>query len=49
MLPFTMDATLGTPFDVDDYIFIPGIRDIVEKGEESAPTQVLTSSGVKPI
>ena len=49
MLPFTLDD--GTRFDYSagDYIFIPGIRAAVEKGQESVEGRVVTAYGVADI
>ena len=49
MLPFTIDA--DTPFDYvpDDYIYIPGIRRAVERGDEKIEARVLHGTEVTPI
>ena len=49
MLPFTIDG--DTPFDYDpeDYIYIPGVRAAVERGDESVNARVLHKGEVTPI
>ncbi|HWJ02268.1 MAG TPA: hydratase [Verrucomicrobiae bacterium] len=50
LLPFTMEKSLEVPFSVDDYIFIPGIRQRLMNGEDVIPAQVLSPApGSKPI
>lgn len=47
MLPFTLDSSSGVSFSVDDYIFIPNIREKVINGEETIPAQLIGSQGVR--
>ena len=49
MLPFTIDT--DTPFDYapDDFIYIPGIRRAVERGDEEIAARVLHGTEVTPI
>ena len=49
MLPFTIEA--DTPFDYDpeDFIYIPGVRAAVERGDESVQALVLHDGAVTPI
>ncbi|KLU63066.1 2,3-dimethylmalate dehydratase large subunit [Peptococcaceae bacterium CEB3] len=49
MLPFTVDSAVGLTLKVDDFIFIPDIRDRVSRGEEVIPAELISSTGVKPI
>jgi aconitate hydratase len=49
MLPFTFDGSEGVPFEVDDYLFIPGIRQSVLNEEEIIPAQLITTDGMKPV
>ena len=49
MLPFTIDA--DTPFDYapDDFIYIPGVRRAVERGDEEIAARALHGTEVTPI
>ena len=49
MLPFSVDK--DTPFDYapDDWVYVPGIRAAVERGDESVDAKVLHDGAVTPI
>ncbi len=49
MLPFTIDNAQETAFNVNDYIFIPGIRKAVESGEDSVQAIVIGPEGKRTI
>lgn len=47
LLPFTINNTAETPFAVGDLIFIPDIREKLEKGEELMEAQIIGDQGVR--
>ncbi len=47
MLPLTTDADFD--YAVGDYVFLPGVRGVVERGEESVPALIITDGGAKEI
>ncbi|AGA68432.1 aconitase A [Desulfitobacterium dichloroeliminans LMG P-21439] len=47
MLPFTWDYDADITFQVDDYIFIPGIRQSILNEDEFITGQLVTAAGVK--
>ena len=49
MLPFTIDADTPFDYDPDDFIYIPGIRAAVERGDESVIALVLHRGSAAPI
>ncbi len=49
LLPFTMNNTGETPFAVGDLIFIPDIREKLEKGEEVLEAKIIGEQGVRNI
>lgn len=49
MLPLTLDKDASFDYEVQDYIYIPGIRSAVENGIESIGAKVVTRSGVRDI
>lgn len=49
MLPFTLDADSKISFNVDDFIFIPGIQQRILNEEERIPAQLITPDGMKEI
>lgn len=46
MLPFTLGNALDVPLSTEDYIFVPGIRQSILKGEETITAQVISPKGV---
>ena len=49
MLPFTIDKETSFDYEIGDYIFVPNIRDAVEKGIEDIPAKILTKHGTADI
>ena len=49
MLPFTVDSTQEFNYEEGSYIFIPGIREKVEKAVEEIDAQIICKDGVKPL
>lgn len=49
MIPFTVDQSEEFNYEVGDYIFIPGIKEIIQSGKEEADAQVISKNGVKSI
>ena len=47
ILPFTTDEEFN--YDVNDYVFVPDIREKILKGEEVFPAKVITKDSVKDI
>lgn len=49
ILPFVIDS--GAPFDYEpgDWIYVPGVRSVVENGGDSAEAVVLTKHGTAPL
>ncbi len=45
ILPFTLDAGTDFPYENGDCVFVPGIRQAIERGEEDIPAKVLTADG----
>ncbi len=45
MLPFTLDADAAFPYEDGDYVFVPGVREKIEKGEEVFPAKVIGKDG----
>jgi aconitate hydratase len=49
MLPLTISDSAAVNFEVDDYIYLPGIRQAVANGAEDVKAYVLSSEGQKEI
>ena len=49
ILPFTIAQDTSFDYDVDDFIFVPGIREAIEKGIEEIPAKVIAKDGVHDI
>ena len=49
ILPFTLDENAAFPYEVGDYVFVPGIRDAIQNGIETIPAKVITKNGVDDI
>ena len=49
LLPFTMKNTSDHPFEIGDLIFIPDIREKLEKGEEVMEAQIIGEQGVRKV
>ena len=49
MLPFTIDADTPFDYDPDNYVYVPGIRAAVERGDETVEAKVLHAGAVTPI
>jgi aconitate hydratase len=49
MLPFTIKEGTQSNFQVNDYLFIPGIRQAVTAGAETIPAFIVSDKGKKPI
>ncbi len=49
LLPFTMKNTADHPFEIGDLIFIPDIREKLEKGEEVMEAQIIGEQGVRKL
>lgn len=49
LLPFTMNKTDEIPFAVGDLIFIPDIREKLEKGEEVLEAKIIGAQGVRSL
>ena len=48
-MPFTIAQDTSFDYDVDDFIFVPGIREAIEKGIEEIPAKVIAKDGVHDI
>ena len=49
IIPFTLMPDTEFEYDVDDYVFIPGIRDAIANGIEEIPAKVIAKDGVHDI
>ncbi len=49
MLPFTVDPSQEFNYEEGSYIFIPGVREKVEKAIEEIDAQVIGKDGIKPL
>ena len=49
IIPFTLMPDTEFEYDVDDYVFIPGIRDAIANGIEEIPAKVIAKNGVHDI
>jgi aconitate hydratase len=49
IIPFTVDADLQQVFSVDDYIYIPEIRQAIQDGAEDIQAFVINARGKSPI
>ena len=49
ILPFTLDKDTPFPYEVGDYVFVPGIRSAIQNGVETIPAKVIAGDGVKDI
>lgn len=49
LLPFTAEKTTEPPFAVGELIFIPDIREKLEKGEEVIPALIIGEDNARPI
>ncbi|MBQ7597040.1 MAG: hydratase [Clostridia bacterium] len=49
ILPFTLDENTPFPYEVDDYVFVPGIREAIKNGVETIPAKVIAKDGVHEI
>ena len=49
IIPFTLMPDTEFAYDVDDYVFIPGIRDAIANGIEEIPAKVIAKDGVHDI
>jgi aconitate hydratase len=49
MLPFTVQGDSNISFEVDDYIFIPSIRQSILDMEDIIQAQVFSTEGIKEI
>ncbi|MDI7260632.1 MAG: hydratase [Thermodesulfobacteriota bacterium] len=49
MLPFTIESKARGILEPDDYIYIPGIREAVEKGKTQIQSQVIKPQGQTPL
>jgi aconitate hydratase len=47
MIPFTMDDSQNVEFNVDDYIFVEGIKKAIEQNQEEIKAKLITKDGVK--
>ena len=45
MLPFVIDGDTAFDYAPGDLIYVPGVREKVEKGESSFPARIVTASG----
>lgn len=45
ILPFTMDEGTPFPYEKGDMVYVPGIREAVEKGIETIPAKVIRKQG----
>ncbi len=45
ILPFTMDKEAEFPYEPGDMVFVPGVREAVEKGIEKLPSKVIRKDG----
>ena len=49
ILPFTLEKDTPFPYEVGDYVFVPGIRSAIQNGTETIPAKVITKDGVKDL
>ena len=49
ILPFTLDENAPFPYEVGDYVFVPGIRSAIKNGTETIPAKVIAKDGVHDI
>lgn len=49
MLPFTIESEAEGMFEIDDYVFIPGIREAVKNGETQIQSYVVKPRGQVPL
>jgi len=45
IMPFTLDADAKFEYEQGDYVFVPGIREKIEKGIEEFPAKVVSKDG----
>ena len=45
ILPFTLDPSEAFPYEVGDFVFVPGVRAKIAKGEETFPAKVIRANG----
>ncbi len=45
ILPFTLDPDTEFPYEPGDMVFVPGVREAVEKGIETLPAKVIRQNG----
>jgi len=49
MLPFTLDDAIPFDYAPGGWVFLPGIRDAVRRGDEAIPAMVISPQGVEEI
>ncbi|MBQ3552252.1 MAG: hydratase [Clostridia bacterium] len=49
ILPFTLAEDAEFPYEVDDFVFVPGIRSAIANGVEEIPAKVIAKDGVHDI
>ena len=49
ILPFTMKEGEAFPYAEGDFVFVPGVRGLMEKGVETFPAKVIAQDGVHDI
>jgi aconitate hydratase len=49
MLPFTLDAEERADFELGDYVFVPGIKQALERGDEAISATLLTKKEARAI
>lgn len=45
IVPFTIDKSVPFPYQVSDYVYVPGVKAAIAAGQEEIPAKVITKDG----